>query len=439
MKYCLYIAFLLLSYSLRAQAGNTTHAGETAHAGDTTHDEVADNMLIYQRTVGGWPKHIGNEPIDYRKKLSPAEKAAFIDDASMNDATIDNDATSKEIRYLVVAYRRTGNKDYLHALEKGVRYLLEMQYPDGGFPQFYPDKSLYRSEITYNDNAMVNALNVLDDVALGANGLDIVDASLKAPSADAVSRGIACILKTQLRQGGKLTAWCQQYDHLTLEPAKARSYELPSLSGNESVGIVEFLMRIPHPSPEIQQAITSAVEWFRKVKIEGYRFVFLRDTTQSNGMDRVLQAAPGSTIWARFYDMDTNEPFFCGRDGIRKRSVAEIEHERRVGYAWYGEWPAHLLEKEYPAWLEANPQAGSLRHRHMGGRRISVRCHRCLHACCCPNMAGRNQLRPGAKSPNPYRGRRRGQRRFQDGAGGDQQPQRSFGRSPGHFYPQRDL
>ncbi len=254
MKFCLYISFLLWSAAIRAQTA------------DSTHDEVADNMLIYQRTVGGWPKHIGNEKIDFTKKLTPAEKAAFIDDASMNDATIDNDATSKEIRYLAKAYLRTGNKEYLRAVEKGVRYLLEMQYKDGGFPQFYPDKSLYRSEITYNDNAMVNALNVLDDVALGQNGMEIVSSSLRAPCTDAVKRGIVCILKTQLKTKGTLTAWCAQYDHRTYAPAKARSYELPSLSGNESVGIVEFLMRIPHPSANIRHSITSAVEWFSQGK-----------------------------------------------------------------------------------------------------------------------------------------------------------------------------
>jgi unsaturated rhamnogalacturonyl hydrolase len=346
MRYYLYIGFLFLSCSLVAQPADSTRDG--------AHDGVADNMLIYQRTAGGWPKHIGNEPIDYTKKLSPAERMAFIDDASMNDATIDNDATSKEIRYLAAAFSRTGNKNYLLAIERGIRYLLDMQYENGGFPQFYPDKSLYRSEITYNDNAMVNALNVLDDVALGTNGLEVVYPSLRAPAADAVRRGVACILRTQWKQGGILTTWCAQYDHITLEPARARSYELPSLSGGESVGVVEFLMRLPHPTPEIRLAIRSAVEWFRKVRIEGYRFVTIRDTTQPGGRDRVLQTAPGSTIWARFYDLGNNEPFFCGRDGVRKHSVAEIEHERRVGYAWYGEWPARLLDKEYPAWAEAN-------------------------------------------------------------------------------------
>jgi unsaturated rhamnogalacturonyl hydrolase len=321
---------------LRAQAGG--------------HDEVADNMLIYQRTVGGWPKHIGNERIDYHKKLSPAEKAAFIDDASMNDATIDNDATTKEIRYLLMAYRQTANHDYLAGAERGIRYLLRMQYANGGFPQFYPDTSLYRHEITYNDNAMVNALNVLYDVSQSIGDLAQVDPSLKAPAADAVRRGIQCILATQIKVNGRLTVWCAQYDEHSYAPAKARSYELPSLSGEESVGIVEFLMRQPDPSPAIREAVNSAVEWFRTAKIEGFKYVNIYDSTQPGGRDRVIQPSPGSVLWARFYDIQTNKPFFCGRDGIRKNAVAEIEHERRVGYAWYGEWPRQLLEKDYPEW-----------------------------------------------------------------------------------------
>ncbi|HEY6900887.1 MAG TPA: pectate lyase [Puia sp.] len=314
------------------------------------HDEIADNMLVYQRSVGGWPKHIGNVPVDYRKKLTPAEKAAYIDDAGLNDATIDNNATSKEIRYLAGAYVKTKNADYLKAAERGIRYLLEMQYTSGGFPQFYPDKSLYRSEVTYNDNAMINALNVLDDVANGVHGMEVVSRDLKGPAADAVARGLVCILRTQVKVNGKLTAWCAQYDAETLQPAKARSYELPSLSGDETVGIVEFLMRRPNPSAEIRNAVKAAVEWLQEVEIKGYEFVFVQDKSQPDGRDRVLRAAPGSVIWARFYEIGTNRPFFCGRDGVKKNTVAEIEHERRVGYGWYGGWGRELLEKEYPKW-----------------------------------------------------------------------------------------
>ena len=55
-------------------------------------------------------------------------------------------------------------------------------------------------------------------------------------------------------------------------------------------------------------------------------------------------------MWARFYEIETNQPIFSGRDGVKKYSLAEIEYERRNGYAWLGYWPETLLAKDYPAW-----------------------------------------------------------------------------------------
>ena len=233
-------------------------------------------------------------------------------------------------------------------------YLLKMQYSNGGFPQFYPDSSIYRSQVTYNDNAMINALNVLWDVAHRKNDMEVVDPSLVAPAQKAVDKGIDCILKTQVSVKGKLTVWCAQYDKNTLTPAKARAFELVSLSGSESVGIVEFLMKIEQPSKQIIDAVNSAVQWFDQSKIVGYNFVDKADPSTPKGKDRVLVPEANSVIWARFYDIDTNRPFFTGRDSIKKWSVAEIEYERRNGYAWYGTWPQKILDNAYPKWLKKN-------------------------------------------------------------------------------------
>jgi len=323
-------------------------------AGLFAQDAVADNMLLYQRSIGGWPKAVNEVKVDYTKTLNELDKAGVNTGKSRNDATIDNNATTKEIRYLVKAYKQTNNKEYLKAAENGIRYLLLMQQPSGGFPQFYPDSSSYRAQITYNDNAMVNALNVLWDVAHGTNGFDVVDAKLTALSTDAVNRGIDCILKTQVRVNGKLTGWCAQHDRKTLKPTKARAFELVSLSGMETVGIVRFLMKVDHPSNEIKTAIQAAIEWLDAVKITGYKYEDIIDKTQPGGRDRVITPEASSVIWARFYDIDTNKPFFSGRDSQKKWSVAEIENERRVGYAWYGTWPADLLSKDYPKWKAEN-------------------------------------------------------------------------------------
>lgn len=317
-------------------------------------DPIAENMLLYQRSNGGWPKHFqGDKKVDYNRVLTDDEKKELRSGyAAGIDATIDNDATTKEIKYLVKAYKKTKNAAYLDAANTGIGYLLKAQYANGGWPQFYPDFSSYRSQVTYNDNAMVNVLNVLYDIVYKTNDMDVIDASCTDKCAEAILKGVQCILKTQLKQNGKLTAWCAQYNAKTLEPEMARKFELVSLSGSESVGIVRFLMRIEKPSPAIIDAVKAAVEWFGKVKITGYKFVDVAAPNEKSGRDRVLQPDPEGVLWARFYDVNTNEPFFSGRDSQRKKTIAEVENERRIGYAWYGSWPAKLLDTEYPAWLK---------------------------------------------------------------------------------------
>ncbi|MES2893350.1 MAG: pectate lyase [Bacteroidota bacterium] len=313
-------------------------------------DLQADNMLLAQRSSGGWSKHFKGKAIEYATTLSPETKAELLAEAKKNDANIDNGSTAREIRYLVKIYKTSSNKQYLEAAEKGIRYLLKAQYPNGGWPQYYPDKSSYRAHITFNDNAMINALNILQDVALKQHDLEVVNNELLAPSRDAISLGIDCILKTQIKVDGKLTAWCQQYDHVTLQPAKARAYELPSISGSESVNIIEFLMDQPAASQEIIRAINAAVDWYKTVKISGYKVVSLPAPGTEKGKDKQLVADSTSTIWARYYEIGTNKPFFCDRDGVVKYSMKEIGYERRNGYAWYGPWAQQLLAKHYPKW-----------------------------------------------------------------------------------------
>lgn len=52
-------------------------------------------------------------------------------------STIDNDATSTEIRYLSRIYLATQIGKYKDAALNGILYILNSQYPNGGFPQFF--------------------------------------------------------------------------------------------------------------------------------------------------------------------------------------------------------------------------------------------------------------------------------------------------------------
>jgi len=310
-------------------------------------DSTADKMLIYQLSNGGWPKQLEDKSVvNYDLALTPELKEK-IKATTVLHATFDNKATSKEVVYLVKAYKKTQNKNYLKAAEKGLDYILEAQYANGGWPQYYPDKALYRSEITYNDDAMINVLNILQDIATQTNDFENVNALYIEKAKAAVSKGISCILKTQVKQNGKLTIWAAQYDKDSMLPAKARAFEPASLSTSESANVVRFLMRLKNPSAEIKNSVAGAVNWFTAYKIKGYRFD--REKTGSG-----LVADNDAVVWARFYDLEKNIPIFGDRDNTVKLKLEELSPERRNGYAWYGNWGQKLIEKDYPKWLASN-------------------------------------------------------------------------------------
>ncbi len=307
---------------------------------------VADNVLLYQHDNGGWGKNIAMALPLGGKRLEAVRKQR-----ADTLSTIDNDATYTQMKYLAKVWSATHDERYSDAFRRGLAYLLQAQYPNGGWPQFYPLRHGYWDHITYNDDAMVGVLELLRAAADGDPDYAFLTVEERDRASKAVRNGIECILKTQITVDGTLTVWCAQHDEVTLAPAKARSYELPSLSGAESVGIVEFLMGVEHPSPEIVRSVEAAVAWFRTSKIEGIRLVPKPAPGTPKGTDMTVVPDPSAPpLWARFYEIGTNRPIFCGRDGVVKQSLAEIEYERRNGYRWYGNWPARLLDTEYPEW-----------------------------------------------------------------------------------------
>jgi len=307
-------------------------------------------MMVYQLPNGGWGKHMSDKKnVDYTKKID-AQLLKIIKAGNNDLATIDNNATSKEINGLIKAYSTTKNPDYLKSAEKGIQYLLSMQYQNGGFPQYFPNSSIYRKQVTYNDNAMINVLTVLYNISEGKEGFDAVNSQLKEKSKLALQKGIDCVLKTQVLQKGKLSIWADQYNEVSLKPEKARAFEPMSLASGESVNIVKFLMMQP-VTPEIEKSIKLAIQWFKESKIDGYTYNVSRE---SGNTVRVLSKKEGSAVWARFYDIPTNKPVFGDRDGSVKFNYEDVSEERRMGYSWYNEAGTKLIENDFPKWLKKN-------------------------------------------------------------------------------------
>jgi PelA/Pel-15E family pectate lyase len=308
----------------------------------------SESILIWQRNNGGWGKAVPDLN-SYNTAQTDAEKATALSTKNNTDTTIDNGHVVTELRWLLADYKTTNNPNYLIAAEKALDFLFLAQYENGGWPQYYPDKSLYRHQITYNDNAIVNVMNLMWDISKSQKDTEVMNPKYKAMAVASFNKGIDIILKTQITTSGKKTVWCAQHDEVTLLPALARAYELPSLSGSESVGITRTLMLVEQPSAAVKQAVKDAIEWFTNNKIVGYA-----TQNTSNPTDVIVVSSPGNIMWARFYDLETGLPFFCGRDGIKKNTLAEIEIERRTGYAWYGNWPSNLIGSEYTAWKSKN-------------------------------------------------------------------------------------
>lgn len=309
---------------------------------------IADNILLFQHADGGWPKNRD-------MTLTPAQEEASrrIPDDERRP-TFDNGATHSQLQFLArVIAAGAGEERHRAAFLRGLDYTLAAQYPNGGWPQYFPVIPGYYAHITFNDEAMVGVLAVLHGVASGAPPFAFVDGPRRARSAAAVERGISCILRCQIIQDGRRTIWGAQHDEVTLAPAPARKFEPASLSAGESVGILRFLMGIEEPSAEVVAAVEGGIVWLRAHAVSGLRWEFFDAPDRPGGKDRRTVPDPEAPpLWARFHELETNRPIFIGRDGIIRYAVDEIEHERRMGYAWYVRSPERLLERDYPRWKQ---------------------------------------------------------------------------------------
>lgn len=320
---------------------------------------VADSVLAYQFPSGGWAKNQNwHWPEIGLKAYERASVRQQIQSKSGIGSTFDNSATIQELQFLSKMYKATGKKVYRKAFMKGFEYMLEAQYDNGGWPQYYPLKIRedgsydYSVHITFNDDVMTNIMRMMRDIAAGNkapyDALKLRKADLKRAQ-DAFERAVDCVLGCQIKRDGKPTVWCQQHHFETLEPVGARIYEFPSFTGcGEIPKVLELLMEIENPSDELKVAIEGAVEWLRNHAIYGYRHeTYINEWGMSDR--RLVPDKNAKPLWARYYDLETERPYFADRDGKRYDNYEDISHERRNGYSWINNNTQKVLDK-YPKW-----------------------------------------------------------------------------------------
>src|SRR5687768_3438055 len=311
---------------------------------------ILENILTWQNADGGWPKDY-----DYNKKKGEAGAESAWEGVS----TFDDYATYTETRLMARAHTLTKEQKYREAFERAIAMVLKSQYPSGGWPQRYPPPAPpdYGRFITFNDSAMARVVYLVRDVAEPDKEFAFVGDETRAKCRQAYDRAVDCILKMQIKQNGKPAGWCAQHDPETLAPAWGRTYEPPSINSSEGSEVVLLLMEIQNPDERVRAAVDGAAAWFERSKIPGKRMEMRTGDGVPGGKDRVLVDDPSAPpIWARFYDIETNEPIFMDRDGKRYPSMKDLPQERRVSYAWYSNNGNQVLEK-YAQWKRRHGHA----------------------------------------------------------------------------------
>lgn len=318
--------------------------------GNYSEDEIkiineANNIITWQiPDNGGWDKDIDTHKSTPHVSGSYRTKGWTVNGKPLG--TIDNGATYTEMEIIAKAYQINKDEKYVESLRKAIEFIKKLQGEKGGIAQVYPKRGQYSDYATINDNAMVKTLNVVD--AISKNKAPYTDMLTQAERNDCkqiFDKGVDFLLKSQIVVNGKKTAWCAQHDQVTYAPMPAREYELASISGSESVGVINLLLSLTD-NQDAQNAAMDAIRWFDSVKLENKAY----NNKASDG--NYIYDKQGSVIWYRFYDLQ-GKGFFSDRKSNPKYAeyngyfydIHEISEERRTGYSWMGSWPKSLVEK----------------------------------------------------------------------------------------------
>ncbi len=211
------------------------------------------------------------------------------------NATFDDDVSSDAARFLLRMYLEKMDATYKYPLDKAINFILESQYPIGGWPQRYPlryefshhGKPDYTSYYTFNDDVVWENVNFLIQCYLTLGEQRFLDP---------IRRGMNFYLVTQ--QGAPQAGWAQQYT-MDLKPAGARTYEPNGLLPGYAAAHIRLLIRFYRLTGETKflARIPEALDWLESSKLP-------QSVTEN-----------GKYTHPTFVEIGTNKPIFVHRKG----------------------------------------------------------------------------------------------------------------------------
>jgi len=271
------------------------------------------------------------------------------------NATFDDDVSSDAAKFLLRMYLEKFDPVYKYPLDRAINFILESQYPLGGWPQRYPlryefshhGKPDYTSFYTFNDDVVWENVNFL---------IQCYQTLGEQRFLDPILRGMNFYIITQ--QAAPQAGWAQQYT-MDLKPAGARTYEPNALMPGYTRTHIRLLIKFYRLTGEKKflARIPEALDWLESCR--------LPESMTENG--RYTHPV--------FVEIGTNRPLFVHRRGsnvVYGEYYVDYKDDKPVRH--YGaktRIDIDALRKEYEAVLkmsveEATKGSPLLPGRHTG-------------------------------------------------------------------------
>ncbi|MFM2042538.1 MAG: hypothetical protein RLY86_1114 [Pseudomonadota bacterium] len=233
-------------------------------------EHVAGAVIRAQHPAGGWNymADTGGEDSLKRWYATIGANAWRMEEFHHyhGNATFDDEGTAEAARFLLRLYLAKRDPRYRPPLDKAIAFILDSQYPMGGWPQRWPlegaQKDDYSAYITFNDDVASQNIRFLLMVrqTLGE------DARLTARLEDAIRRGMDAFLVTQ--GPPSQPGWGLQYTP-DLQPAGARTYEPRALVTHTTAANLTQLMDFYELTGDRRYLarIGEGLDWLEKVKL----------------------------------------------------------------------------------------------------------------------------------------------------------------------------
>jgi len=292
--------------------------------------QTAHALIASQLRSGGWDSRFelgANERKRYAYRAEPKSSKR------RNYTTLDDNKSQSCLMFLMrldeeLQFQDKGIRD---TLDYAFEHFLAAQYPNGAWPQQfsappdpglypvqkarYPDtwsrtyvKKDYRGHYTFNDNSISDMLDVLLEAHRIYGDGKFLAAAKKTGD---------FMLLAQMPE--PQPGWAQQYN-ANMEPAWARKFEPPAISGGESQGVMRTLMRLYRKTGDARylEPIPRALAYYKRSR------------------------RPDGKL-ARFYELKTNKPLYFTKDYQLTYSDADMP----THYGFIVGSKLESLEREY--------------------------------------------------------------------------------------------